>query len=623
MKNNTKMISILIEILLGTIASVPALLNYLQGEDSLILTVGVTALIFSVILVIRMVTQKRRLFFMSYFIFAHFILVAVLRNGKESIGIVAMGLLIGFLISLFLEAMLCVCNIPKLAVKKFSSKQMLVAAVAAVFNIMTLKMSSVMSNRMFAVGIFVFFGTMTTIFAAKLINQIFGLSLITFMFTLFALPLGKNTIYYEFFSTQSKVEIIVISLGTIVFTECVINILSIKNVRALFKPVRYGHVDSLYLKKIKGIPYAFLFALIVPVALNVAVYENFNGGFASRMLFGFVLALFGGLMASLFSGNIEEWRLYTKIHGGYREEWFREFDKWLTCCAIADIDGDGKNELITGCADNYVYCFKDDKILWKVNVNNVPSPTCGIGTLGNQPEIKIVVGSYDGKVRCLDSNGQILWENQTPSWIWSVALGDVDNDGENEVVYGGMDNFIHVCKDGGEEMWSTEFDNWIGCIAIGDIDNDGKNEVIAGSSDNTLRCYKNGPNEVWRAHFGEWVNACAIGDVDGDGLNEVVAGGFDGTIRCYKNGEEIWRMSIFGSVGAMVIGDLDGDGENEILVGCGDHTIRVLKNGNQVWMARVEKYADGAAIGDIDNDGKLEFITGDWYCYLRCFKFNF
>jgi len=578
-----------------------------------------------IVTIYRLFSQKKGLLIISSISFSTLVILFNEILNKSFFGLEQMRLFqilfVFMILMILLDVVIAICNPLKLSIQMFTLKEITMILLAASMNFATLKSISHMENGDLAMIMIVFFISMTTMFAYFLVDKFGTIAITLAVFSALSAGLAKDTYLNKLFPKEDVLEVVIICLLIGLIVECVIATLSMKNTRNIFHPVRHGQVNNSYIQMLGSIPTVLIFALVVPFTTQLfaanAIYGKSEIEFVAL---GFVIVLFGGISATFLSRGIKESGLYNIIHDSYTQQWFREFNKWVTCCAIYDIDGDGKNEVIVGCADKYIYCFRDGVELWKADVRNTPAATCGVDRIGKEDDIKIAVGSYDGGLRCLSNKGEELWKVQTDSWVWSVAIGDADNDGENEVAFGGMDDMIHVCKDGGIELWSTYFDSWVGCVAIGDVDNDGINEVVAGSSDQTLRCYKNGPNEVWRAYFGEWVNGCAIGDVDGDGLNEVVAGGFDGTLRCYRNGQELWRVSIYGTIGAIAIGDVDNDGKNEIVVGCGDHTIRVYKNGKETWVGRVDRYPDGVAIGDADNDGINEFIAGDWYCYLRCFK---
>jgi WD40 repeat protein len=448
----------------------------------------------------------------------------------------------------------------------------------------------------------------------------------TILFIVFGLSILVTSLKPFFLANElfrSMLPLDILATGWIVgiAVEGALAMVMVKNVFHVFKAGRPGQVNNAFVQASGNLPQVLIFSLIAPTLVFIfSLNQPLASSSLTTLWSGITIAFLGGAMSAFWCRDINHWGLIGLLRPTFRQIWMQEFDKWVCCVAVGDIDDDGVNEMIVGCADHNIYCFRNGTLLWQTRLGNPPAASCAIAQIGTRKEKSFVTGSSDGNVYCLSPRGEILWQVETPNWVWCCTAGDADNDGECEVVAGGMDEKLHCYKDGGEETWFAWFDSWIGCCAVGDADNDGLNEVVAGSNDHTLRCFKNGANEIWRAYFGEWVMCVAIGDVDGDGLNEVVAGCNDGTMRCYRNGNEIWRVAILGTFVTLAIGDADGDGLNEIVAGCGDNTLRIYKHGKEVWAGGLEKYPDCVTIGDFNNDGQDEVLSGDWYTWLRAFK---
>ena len=66
-------------------------------------------------------------------------------------------------------------------------------------------------------------------------------------------------------------------------------------------------------------------------------------------------------------------------------------------CSFADIDEDGKPELVIGCYDNHVYVFngEDGSLTWQyIAPSYIGAPT-SIGDLNNDGFFEIVFTSYN------------------------------------------------------------------------------------------------------------------------------------------------------------------------------------------------------------------------------------
>jgi len=91
------------------------------------------------------------------------------------------------------------------------------------------------------------------------------------------------------------------------------------------------------------------------------------------------------------------------------------------------------------------------KLLWKFTTgDNIKSaPVIANG--------KVVIGSTDGYVYCLDNNGKLLWKFETGNAIEASALIH-----ENIVYIGNLDGTLYALDlNTGKKLWEYETDNQI------------------------------------------------------------------------------------------------------------------------------------------------------------------
>lgn len=134
---------------------------------------------------------------------------------------------------------------------------------------------------------------------------------------------------------------------------------------------------------------------------------------------------------------------------------------------LADLDGDGKNELIVGnSTDNILFIYQNTSTLSTISFSTIPtevtvpnSVSLGAFDVGdingdNRPDIVTIPGDLDGQVSLVVNNsisGSLDFEvitglSTTATWI-SVALIDLDNNGTLEIAAANsssINNFITI-----------------------------------------------------------------------------------------------------------------------------------------------------------------------------------
>ncbi len=236
--------------------------------------------------------------------------------------------------------------------------------------------------------------------------------------------------------------------------------------------------------------------------------------------------------------------------------------------SLADIDGDGDMDLLTGTSLGQVRLIQNN------------------GT-ATQPQFALTAGNY----------GNI----STTSY--SVPrFADFDRDGDQDVVTGATDGKVYLYLRNGSSFtpadWFAAFDvGWSSVPAPVDIDNDGDIDLLIGSetSSGVIFLENTGNNTFVQNQsifagvgFGSY-NRPALGDADNDGDPDLIIGNLFGTLKYYQNvgtpTVPAWQDNT-----ALVAGierdqnstpyfaDIDGDTRKDLIIGDSDGNFIVYKN---------------------------------------------
>jgi subtilisin family serine protease len=167
--------------------------------------------------------------------------------------------------------------------------------------------------------------------------------------------------------------------------------------------------------------------------------------------------------------------------------------------AFADLDGDGRLEVVLACSDAKVRAWRSDGTPlpgWPVALLDLPWNGPAVGDLDGDGLPDVVVGSLDGRVYAWHGDGTSLsgWPVTAGPGVYthSPLIGDVDNDGWREVVVGTLGRTwdhpdiadwarIHAFRADGAEApgFPKEVIGGVAGLAFGDVDGDGKAELAA------------------------------------------------------------------------------------------------------------------------------------------------
>lgn len=336
----------------------------------------------------------------------------------------------------------------------------------------------------------------------------------------------------------------------------------------------------------------------------------------------------------------------------YQDGWPQEtIGRIVSSPVIADLDGDGKQEIIVGSGiyddDGYkIYIFHSDGSYmdgWPISLEEGVWGSPAVGDLDDDGDLEIVVGDIVKYIYVWHHDGTLMngWPKPVGYLIDSPTLYDINGDGDLEIIIGSIEGSPDCAT---VSIWhhdGTTFDGWPQMItdysystiefsspAVGDIDADGDVEIIVGIK-GVIDENNGGYIYAWH-HNGQLVNGWpvstglglgvraspALGDLDGNGDLEIIVAGCGNIWALHHDGSNVngWPKKINYQIREQSLADIDQDGELEVLSGSMQNELVYVWNDDGTlldgWPQKVNDSVVGSpSVGDISGDEHLEVIV--------------
>jgi len=301
--------------------------------------------------------------------------------------------------------------------------------------------------------------------------------------------------------------------------------------------------------------------------------------------------------------------------------------------AIADVNNDGKNEVIIGSSDGRMYVLngEDGRVVWSFNTgsSSVSSPAIADVNMDGYQDVLLFSSLHN--LYCLSGNsGSLLWALTFSDSVsmGSPVMSDVDGDGKLEIIAAILSGWvIAVNGEDGSTLWESQVNyQHLYIPALADVNGDGIVDIVIGSfgryldSDDGALVVLNGLDGavLWQRTFSDNLTGDpVVGDIDNDGRKEVVAGVLGTGFYAFEgeNGATLWTYPIDRPLLPVfsVIGDVNSDNKLDVVVTSGSPwatRIEALngENGGRLWSFL--KGPGMPALGDVDGDGRIEVVAG-------------
>jgi M6 family metalloprotease-like protein len=377
------------------------------------------------------------------------------------------------------------------------------------------------------------------------------------------------------------------------------------------------------------------------------------------------------LLVSTKDGYVYAWRSDGSSYTGDPEGIAAVlFDSTQSAIAVGDMTGDGRPEIVLGCDDRKIYAFSPDTANHRlVKLPGFPVSTGDkvrasplLADLNNDGKKEIIIGSTDMKLYALNDSGK-------PVSGFPVTLNSelrscpaLFDEQDPKIAVLGSDNRLFLLKKDGTMAknfpvtLSQSSSYALGSPAVGDIDRDGKKEicVVAATEDGyrvfaiddsgTIKFKSN------RTVTGPVHSSPALADLNGDGFLEIVftaknriyAFNYNGTLvnNFPIQSDSLFTTNAIVEIGGLlyivsfetdfifesspIIGDVAGNGLLDITLGSPESGLLGFDRSAQTVplfpLTTVSSSNGPGLLFDFDQDGKLELACGADSGYFYVWK---
>ncbi len=310
---------------------------------------------------------------------------------------------------------------------------------------------------------------------------------------------------------------------------------------------------------------------------------------------------------------------------------------------IYDVDNNGTQEVIVpGSCNPKTFCLNgaNGSVKWVCNTRGSDSPPT-IADLDNDGKPEILHGEFGGYVLCINGeDGSVAWEIAVDinSWVQTApTIVDLDGNGQLDFVvatwnFSYKDSIFAFNGSTKQKMWAYPVhDHVYHGTAVADIDLDGKPELVLGSYNDTLYCL-NGENGSikWKYKGTGYVGGPAvIGDLDLNGVCDIVFPNGSDVTALTSSGVLKWKYTI-PNLGqcfrGAALADINNDYKLDVVFGTSKGSLIALNgiNGNLLWNLDLAGHygnpqyqaLHAPVIADFNNDDTLDvFIAGGYGIY--------
>jgi outer membrane protein assembly factor BamB len=286
---------------------------------------------------------------------------------------------------------------------------------------------------------------------------------------------------------------------------------------------------------------------------------------------------------------------------------------------MGDLNGDGLPDIIAYTWDGEgasVAAFTgQDQLLWQARPQELGPPGRATAIdFDNDHRSEVVLGSDDGTLVALSSQGEQLWQYTLPAASPLRGLDDVALPSGRTIAAGLETGEVVVLNGQGVALWRTKASGGLRRLRAFPLGGPQNGRVLVGSVNGELSVYEGDSGQLlWSASLGQAVNEIRPIEVDGDpATTEVLVGGKQGGVWAFsQTGQQLWSARVSDNKVNEIVGlDSSGSGREMVVIGDDSGTVTIFDpNG-----AYLTSFDGEGSVGRLDSGklaGKSELLVAD------------
>ncbi|MHA1125339.1 MAG: hypothetical protein ACTSO7_06380 [Candidatus Heimdallarchaeota archaeon] len=141
---------------------------------------------------------------------------------------------------------------------------------------------------------------------------------------------------------------------------------------------------------------------------------------------------------------------------GVKVRWEEDFESDHSNPLIADLDSDGKAEIVIGDNEGYIYCFNHKgRTKWLYDTEDIKiESTATVAYIDQDGKFEVIFGAglFFPHIYCFEDSGYLKWKYPYRAMHLAIApaIGDVDFNGELDIIMTGNSGNV-TCMTGTTE----------------------------------------------------------------------------------------------------------------------------------------------------------------------------